>query len=126
MGDGRVLAPPLQPGERRTTRTDVPRGRMMTLDQCRGVLAGIRRRQGTRFPVVRVEADGMVHRGRIVHSDSDPDSDHDPGSPFGTITLSPLGLASSREVILQIASLSEDAMRDVQLQAPGRVASGAG
>jgi hypothetical protein len=98
----------------------------MTLDQCRGVLAGIRRRQGTRFPVVRVEADGTVLRGRIVHSDSDPDSDHDPSSPFGTITLAPLGLAASGEVILQIASLAKESMRDMQLEAHSRVASGAG
>ncbi len=94
----------------------------MTLDECRGVLAGIRRRQGTRWPVVRVDADGSVLRGRVIHADSDPDSGHDPLSPFGTITIAPLGLASANETILQIAALALGSISDHQVDPADRYA----
>lgn len=86
----------------------------MTLDQCQSALTAIRRRQGTRSPMIRVECQGSRYQGRLVRSDSDPENRHDPRSPFGTITLASPGLFSEREVVLQIANIADGGVQDHQ------------
>jgi hypothetical protein len=44
----------------------------MTFDECQDVLTRIRRKQGTRCPVIRVDYGGSVFKGRLVRCDSDP------------------------------------------------------
>lgn len=88
----------------------------MTLDQCRATLIAIRKRQGTQWPSLRVLCDGQIHRGRLVRSDTDGERPRDAGSPFGTLTLEPLGMAYRPETILQIASIQEQGIQDLQAQ----------
>ncbi len=88
----------------------------MTFEQCQSVLVSIRRKQGTRCPLVRVDCAGNVFRGRVARSDSDPDArtPHDRISPFGVIVLENPGLARSPETILQIAEIPADGVQSIE------------
>lgn len=86
----------------------------MTLDQCRAVLAAIRRRQGCSFPSIRVDCEGITYRGRLVASDSDEPNRDERRSPFGTLVLAPLGLADHPRTFLQIACIDPGGIRDLQ------------
>jgi hypothetical protein len=84
----------------------------MTFEKCQTVLVKIRREQGTRCPLVRVDYAGTVYRGRLSRSDSDPE--HRRGdSPFGVLVLESLGLARGPETILQIANIPDDGLRSI-------------
>jgi hypothetical protein len=88
----------------------------MTFEQCHANLAAIRRKQGTPCPVVRVASNGVVYSGRLKRADSDLASRPGPGagSPFGVLVLENLGLARGPETILQIASIPEGGILDLQ------------
>jgi hypothetical protein len=88
----------------------------MTFEQCQSVLVTIRRKQGTRCPLVRVDCSGNVFRGRLAHSDSDPDAQkhHDTNSPFGVIVLENPGLARGPETILQIAEIPANGVQSLE------------
>ncbi len=85
----------------------------MTFEQCHANLMTIRRRQGTRCPVVKVAYNGMVYQGRLTRADSDPEMRRAADSPFGVLVLENLGLARQPETILQIASIPEDGIADL-------------
>ncbi len=84
----------------------------MTFEQCHTNLLSIRRRQGTRCPVVRVNYNGMIYQGRLTRADSDPEYRRSPDSPFGVLVLENLGLTRMPETILQIANIPEDGILD--------------
>jgi hypothetical protein len=79
----------------------------MTFEQCHNTITHIRRKQGTRCPLVRVDYAGKVVRGRLARSDSDPEHHHDGASPYGVLVLESLGLSRTPETILQIANIPE-------------------
>jgi hypothetical protein len=85
----------------------------MTFEQCHSVLVAIRRKQGTRCPLVKVEYAGSVFRGRLSRSDSDPENRRDSASPFGVLVLESLGLQRGPETILQIASIPENGLHSI-------------
>jgi hypothetical protein len=80
----------------------------MTFEQCHANLLAIRRKQGTRCPVVKVAYNGMVYQGRLTRTDSDPEFRRATSSPFGVLVLENLGLGRGPETILQIASIPEN------------------
>jgi len=84
----------------------------MTFEQCQTVLVSIRRQQGTRCPLVRVEYAGTVVRGRLARADSDPENRR-PGTPFGVLVLESLGLTRGPETILQIANIPADGLHSI-------------
>ena len=84
----------------------------MTFEQCHANLLAIRRRQGTRCPVVKVASNGTVYQGRLTHADSDPEF-RPTGSPFGVLVLENPGLSHGPETLLQIASIPEDGIVDL-------------
>ena len=86
----------------------------MTFEQCHSNLLAIRRNQGTRCPAVRVAFNGVVYSGRLKHADSDPEARRASDSPFGVLVLEHLGLCRGPETILQIASIPEDGIGDLQ------------
>jgi hypothetical protein len=86
-------------------------GKPMTFDQCQQALVSIRRKQGTRYPVVRVDYGGTVFRGRLARADSDPEFRHDAHSPYGVLVLEQLGLSRGPETILQIANIPQDGLK---------------
>ena len=45
----------------------------MTFDECHKALIEARRKQGTRCPIIRVDAGGSTYRGRLRRADSDPE-----------------------------------------------------
>jgi hypothetical protein len=85
----------------------------MTFEQCHANLMAIRRRQGTRCPVVRVAYNGTVYQGRLTRADSDPEIRKETSSPFGVLVLENLGLSRVPETILQIASIPEGGIADL-------------
>lgn len=85
----------------------------MTFEQCHSVLVSIRRKQGTRCPLVKVNYAGSIVQGRVARSDSDPEHRRDPASPFGVLVLEGLGLQRGPETILQIASIPENGLRSI-------------
>jgi hypothetical protein len=85
----------------------------MTFDECHSTLAGIRKAQGTRCPLVRVDYGGKVVRGRLARADSDPEHGHEASSPYGVIVLENLGLSRTPETILQIASIPVGGLKEL-------------
>jgi hypothetical protein len=85
----------------------------MTFEQCHANLLAIRRRQGTRCPVVKVAYNGTIYQGRLTRTDSDPESRRSTESPFGVLILENPGLAREPETILQIASIPEGGIDDL-------------
>jgi len=86
----------------------------MTFDECRTTLANIRRKQGTRCPLVRIDYAGAVFRGRLARTDSDPEFRKDAASPYGVLVLESLGLSRSPETILQIANIPAGGVKDLE------------
>jgi hypothetical protein len=52
----------------------------MTQDECLRALTEVRRQQGTRCPVVRVDAGGSIFQGRLRRAGSDPEHRTQPDS----------------------------------------------
>ena len=89
----------------------------MTFEQCHTHLVALRRKQGTTCPVVRVAYNGVTYSGRVKRTDSDSETRRSAASPFGVIVLENLGLARGPETILQIASIPENGINDLQQSA---------
>ena len=85
----------------------------MTFEKCQAALRAIRRQQGTRSPLVRVEYGGAVFKGRVTRSDSDPETVGDGPRPFGLLVLEPPGLAHTPETVLQIAGIPDNGLRSL-------------
>jgi hypothetical protein len=85
----------------------------MTFDECHRNLVAIRRKQGTRCPLVRVDYGGSSYEGRLTRADSDPEHRRGSGSPYGVIVLQNLGLGRGPETILQIANIDEGGICDL-------------
>jgi hypothetical protein len=83
----------------------------MTFEQCQNALVAIRRKQGTRYPLVRVDYGGTIFRGRLARADSDPEFRHDASSPYGILVIEQLGLTRGPETILQIADIPRDGLQ---------------
>ncbi len=86
----------------------------MTFEQFHAILAEIRRKQGTKCPLVRIDYGGMVVRGRLARSDSDPENRRDVNSPYGVIVLESPGLCRAPETILQIANIPENGVQPLE------------
>ena len=84
----------------------------MTFDECQQELEVIRRRQGTRLPVIRVKYGGLNYKGRLSRSDSDPHNRPPPSIPFGVLVLEEPGLVRGPQTILQIDSIDLGAISD--------------
>ena len=88
----------------------------MTFEECQQALVSIRRKQGTRYPLVRIDYAGTVYRGRLARADSDPEFRHDASSPYGVLVLEQLGLSRGPETILQIANIPQDGLQPIEAQ----------
>ena len=84
----------------------------MTIDECHQALLSIRRKQGTRCPILRVDYAGASYHGRLRRTDSDPEHRPQAHIPYGVLVLESAGLARGPETIIQIASIAPDAIRD--------------
>lgn len=87
----------------------------MTFDQCHQRLIEIRRKQGTRFPLVRVECAGTVYRGRLTRADSDPEHREQAHAPYGVLILESLGLTRGPQTILQIPNITANGISDIDI-----------
>ena len=85
----------------------------MTFDECHRRLVSIRRRQGTRCPLIRVDYGGNTYHGRLTRTDSDPEHRQAAHSPYGVLVLEGLGLARGPQTILQIASIPPEGIQDL-------------
>ena len=85
----------------------------MTFEQCQETLVTIRRKQGTRYPLVRIDYGGTVFHGRLARADSDPEYRHDASSPYGILVLEPIGLSRGPETVLQIANIPRDGLQPI-------------
>jgi len=84
----------------------------MTFEECHKHLVAIRRKQGTRCPIVRVDYGGSIYQGRLTRADSDPEHRQQARSPYGVIVLANPGLARGPETILQIANITNGGIQD--------------
>ena len=82
----------------------------MTFEECHQQLVSIRRNQGTRCPVIRVDFGGSTFQGRLARADSDPEHVQEPKSPYGVLVLEDPGLGRGPQTILQIASIPPGAI----------------
>jgi hypothetical protein len=83
----------------------------MTFTECQSTLSAIRRKQGTRCPLIRVDYGGRIIQGRLTRADSDPENGHDASSPYGILVLEQLGLGRGPQTILQIANIPDNGLR---------------
>jgi hypothetical protein len=88
----------------------------MTFEECQQALVKIRRKQGTRYPLLRVDYGGTIFRGRLSRADSDPEYRQDPVSPFGVLVLEQLGLGRGPQTILQIANIPATGLQTIDEQ----------
>ena len=79
----------------------------MTFENCQSAVVGLRGKQVTRCPLVRVDYGGTVFRGRLARADSDPEIRRRSGSLFGVLVLEGLG-DREPETVLQIANIPEN------------------
>lgn len=79
----------------------------MTNEECQEALRTVRREQGTRCPVVRVDAGGKVFRGRLLRADSDPE--HRPHGA-GLLELATHGARGPKSVV-RIAEIPAGGIR---------------
>lgn len=86
----------------------------MTFEECHSAIAAIRRSQGTRCPLLRVDYAGTTIRGRLARSDSDRDEPKNGHSPYGVLVLENLGLSRVPETILQIANIPTGGLRELE------------
>lgn len=87
----------------------------MTFDQCQRALTAVRRRQGTRFPLVRIDYAGQVYRGRLMRADSDPEHGSTHRSPDGYLVLQETGVEPRRPpVLLHIATLEPGSIAEIE------------
>lgn len=84
----------------------------MTFDQCQEALTAIRRRQGTRYPTIRVDYGGAAYRGRLCRSDSDPEHRPRVKPPDGYLVLEDPREGRRPEILLRIATLEPGSIRD--------------
>ena len=89
----------------------------MTFDECHDRLVQIRRRQGTRFPKIRIDCGGQVFKGRLARSDSDPEHRSSPLSPQGALVLEDLRAGRAAQMVVtldQIGSGSIEPLSDAE------------
>jgi hypothetical protein len=86
----------------------------MTFDECHRRLVSIRRKQGTRCPLVRIDYGGSIFQGRLTRADSDPEHRKAQQSPYGVLVLEGLGLSRGPETILQIANIPEGGIGELE------------
>jgi hypothetical protein len=86
----------------------------MTFDECLAVMTAIRRNQGTRSPLVRLDYGGSQFGGRVVRCDADPEHRERVHRPYGLLVLQDPGLANRPDMMFQIADLVSGAIRDAQ------------
>jgi hypothetical protein len=83
----------------------------MTFDECHQALLAIRRKQGTRCPILRVDYGGSIYQGRLRRADSDPENRAKTHTPYGVLVLEDPGLGRGPETVLQIASIGSNAIQ---------------
>ena len=83
----------------------------MTFDECQQDLVAIRRQQGTRYPLIRIDCGGSIYKGRLARTDSDPEHRCGAQDPFGIIVLEEPTRGRSQETVLQIASIPKGSIR---------------
>ncbi len=83
----------------------------MTFDECRKTIEGLRQKQGTDRPVVRVDYGGACYKGMLARVEGSTDPSAQPG--FGVLVLQEPGLARSPQTYLQIAGIRPGGISDV-------------
>jgi hypothetical protein len=86
----------------------------MTFDECHQALLSIRRKQGTRCPILRVDCGGSIFQGRLRRADSDPEHRSQAKTPYGVLVLENPGLGRGPETVVQIANIDRQGIRDIQ------------
>lgn len=95
----------------------------MTAEQFETVLDEIRRRQGTRNPLVQVDTAGRTVRGRVGDLVVDRSSRR-PHSPFGIVSIEQPGLVPGPQTLVQVADILDDGVREVPARQPALAGSG--
>ena len=95
----------------------------MTAEKFETVLDEIRLRQGTRNPVVQLATAGRTIRGRVGDFVVDRSSRR-PHSPFGIVSIEQPGLVPGPLLLVQVADILEDGVREVPARRAALAGSG--
>jgi hypothetical protein len=85
----------------------------MTIDDCHKQLVSIRRKQGTRCPLIRIDYGGSIYQGRLARADSDPEHRTRPSQAGGVLILHDPGPGRSPETVLQIANIHDGGIQNL-------------
>ena len=94
----------------------------MTAEQFETVLEEIRRRQGTRHPLVQVATADRTIRGRVGELAVDR-SPRRPHSPYGVVSIEQPGLVPGPMILVQIAEIPEGGLRELPAREPALAGS---
>ncbi|WP_165249043.1 hypothetical protein [Paludisphaera soli] len=96
----------------------------MTAEQFETVLDEIRRRQGTRHPLVQLATAERTIRGRVGDFVVDRSSRRNPQSPYGIVSIEPPGLVPGPLQLVQVAEILPDGVRELPARQPALAGSG--
>ncbi|MDG3003722.1 hypothetical protein [Paludisphaera mucosa] len=96
----------------------------MTAEQFETVLEEIRRRQGTRHPLVQVATAGRTIRGRVGDLVVDRTQARHANTPYGIVTMEQPGLVPGPLMFVQVAEILEDGVRELPVRQPALASSG--
>ena len=85
----------------------------MTFDECHESLTRIRRRQGTRFPNLRVDRGGDILRGRLARTDSDPEHRRSPIESSGALVVEAIGASRGATTVIPIGEIPPGGLDDL-------------
>jgi len=85
----------------------------MTFDECQDRLTGIRRRQGTRYPKIRIDCGGASYRGRLARADSDPEFRPQPLAPQGALVLEDLKTGRATQTTVPLDQITADHLHEL-------------
>jgi len=90
----------------------------MTAEQFETVLEEIRRRQGTRHPLVQLDLAGRTIRGRVREFVADRTTRRAPHSPYGIVAIEQPGLVPGPSTLVQVAEIREGGVRELPSRQP--------
>ncbi|WZO97715.1 hypothetical protein EP7_004760 [Isosphaeraceae bacterium EP7] len=85
----------------------------MTFEECQATLDGLRTKQKTEKPAVRVAFAGTTYQGRIIRADTDAQVRAPRKSRYGVLVLEQLGLVHGPETVLQIADIPANGIKGI-------------
>ncbi|AMV38918.1 hypothetical protein [Planctomyces sp. SH-PL62] len=96
----------------------------MTAEQFETVLEAIRRRQGTRHPLVQIATADQTIRGRVGNFIADRSPRRSTNSPYGIVSIEPPGLVPGPLKLVQVVEILDDGVGELPARRTALAATG--